>query len=331
MKFYTHIPAAILLYSVLVWIFNEPFTIAGILFTAWISVMPDLLDKITGEHRGIGHSIIWLIPIIFGLILNLQAGIALLSGYTTHILFDTMTRKGVPFLYPFKKTAFVMPKKEKQRIITGSTQEKALCLVIIMLLCPLAYGVTQGFPDFGLLGDKVNKTGNNSTNKTRSLYGTLSDYANKDWRTNNSYPNYYKYKYNSSSKKSSGSSSNSNSDNTEQSFQDWLNNNPPEDMTIDNSSNNNQNNTNQNNTNQKNLDPLFDDMSAAGDPADTEYTINMTEDDSSQWIPSDFTGTNPDADNWNDETENNGGDDSSGILLALLPILISLGGLVGKL
>ena len=233
MKFYTHIPAAILIYSVLVWIFNEPFTLAGILFTAWISVMPDLLDKVTGKHRGIGHSIIWVIPIIFGGILNLQAGIALFAGYATHILFDTMTKKGVPFLYPFKKIAFVMPKKEKQRIITGSTQEKALCLVIIMLLCPVAYGVTQGFPDLGILG-KTNSTGNNTTkNKTNSIYDKLSDYANKDWRTNSSYPN---YKYNNTYKKSNSSSSGSS--NAEQSFQDWINNNPPTDMTVDDTNNN---------------------------------------------------------------------------------------------
>lgn len=326
MKFYTHIPAAILLYSVLVWIFNEPFTIAGILFTAWISVMPDLLDKITGKHRGLGHSIIWAIPIIFASIINLQAVIALLSGYTTHILFDTMTKKGVPFLYPFKKTAFVMPKKEKSRIITGSQQEKALCLVIIMLLVPVAYGVTQGFPSIDLLG-KTNKTGNNTTkNKTGSLYSKLSDYANKDWRNNNSYPSYYK-KTNSSS-----SSSSNNSNNAEQSFQDWLNENTPEDITIvENNSNNN--NNNQNNSNNNNGIDLFDDLSnqAAGEPQDKEYTINMTEDDTNQWIPSDYTGTNPDADNWNDETENEDGDDSSSVLFAILPILVSIGGLIGKL
>ena len=72
-------------------------------------------------------------------------------------------------------------------------------------------------------------------------------------------------------------------------------------------------------------------MSAAGEPLDQEYTINMTEDDTNQWIPSDFTGTNPDADNWNDETENNDGDDSNTILLGILTSLLSLGGLVGKL
>ena len=49
MRYYTHIALGILLYTLFVWLLDQPFTIAGILFTAWISIMPDLIERVIGD------------------------------------------------------------------------------------------------------------------------------------------------------------------------------------------------------------------------------------------------------------------------------------------
>lgn len=179
MKFYTHVPASLLLYTILVWILNQPYTIGGVLFVIVISVLPDLLDKVLGSHRGWGHSAILLIPLVCVAIWIPALSIAGLSAFLMHILLDTLTKKGVPFLYPFSKTSLVMPKNEKSRIQTGHKKEIALCLIIIFLLIPVSYGVLIGFPD---ISNELN--GNNSTNKTNSSL------LNKDYPSPSSYNRY---------------------------------------------------------------------------------------------------------------------------------------------
>lgn len=174
MRFYTHIPAGLLLYTILIWVFNQPYTLAGVLVIMLFSVLPDLIDKVTGEHRGWGHSVIWLIPIAVLFAVKIQLGLACFSAFSMHILLDAVTKTGVPFLYPFSKTRMVMPKKEKSRIQTGSKQETALCIVIVLLLIPLTYCVLFGVPGdlFSAVANTTkNKTGNNST-ALKNLSGT---------------------------------------------------------------------------------------------------------------------------------------------------------------
>ena len=297
MRFYTHIAGGILLFTLLVWIFNLPFSIAGLLFTGWISVLPDLVDRVIGEHRGWGHSVIWIIPIIFSFLLNSTLGIAFLSGYMMHILFDIVTKKGVPFLYPFSPTRLVMPKKEKSRIITGSKQEIALFIVTILLFAPVAYGVVCGYDLGSALGAAAGGT-LNKTNKTNGTLNNLIRYATGNLRSNSSYPqSSYSSKYNSgyksgnSKKNSSSTSQNSSTNsNSDQGLLDWLTNNQP---TEDTSSDTNQTNTNTN----SNIitDVLFNDM-GAGSPYDNlqegqyiESPFNASSDNSSIDFLDDFS------------------------------------------
>ena len=106
---------------------------------------------------------------------------------------------------------------------------------------------------------------------------------------------------------------------------EWL-----DDNSEQNNTNNNNNNTNNQNNNTHTLDPLFDDLS---NNTDVDFEINMTEDDTAQWIPTDYTGANPDADYYDggDGTEDNNGDDSPSILFGLLTTIIAVGGAIGKL
>jgi membrane-bound metal-dependent hydrolase YbcI (DUF457 family) len=296
MRFYTHIAGGILLFTLLVWIFNLPFSIAGLLFTGWISVLPDLVDRVIGEHRGWGHSVIWLIPIVFSFLLNSTLGIAFLSGYMMHILFDIVTKKGVPFLYPFSATRLVMPKKEKSRIITGSKQEIALFIVSILLFAPVAYGVVCGYDLGSALGAAAGST-LNKTNKTNGTLSNLIRYATGNLRSNSSYPqSSYSSKYNSgyksgnSKKNSSSTSQNSSTNsNSDQGLLDWLINNHP---TEDTSSDTNQ--TNDNTNSNIITDVLFNDM-GAGSPYDNlqegqyiESPFNASSDNSSIDFLDDF-------------------------------------------
>ena len=68
MKIYTHIVGSIIIFYSFAYLINLNAILVGIFIAGWISVFPDVIDKIEGKHKGIGHSIIWIIPfIIIGL------------------------------------------------------------------------------------------------------------------------------------------------------------------------------------------------------------------------------------------------------------------------
>jgi len=143
MRYYTHIVAAILFFLLFDYIFNieNEDLLFGIILTSFISVFPDLIDIISkSKHRGFGHSLLLWIPIIFliGIISfnigNLIILAAVLTALVSHILLDIITKHGYPFLYP-KKTIFVAL-NEKRRIKTGTKQDKAVFIFLILLLIP---------------------------------------------------------------------------------------------------------------------------------------------------------------------------------------------------
>jgi membrane-bound metal-dependent hydrolase YbcI (DUF457 family) len=268
MRFYTHIAAGLLLYTLLVWIFALPYSIAGFLVVVFFSVLPDLIDKVTGDHRGWGHSAIWFIPVAALLFINPVLGAAFFSAFSMHILLDSVTKKGVPFLYPFSKTRLVMPKKEKSRIQTGSKQETALCVVILLLLIPLTYFVLAGVPGDWFSSDyaKYNKTGNNSTSKAVSPYSNLRNSTgySSGYGTGSLGSLLTKNLKNSGSS-SSGSSGNkttsknstgstSTSDDLDQGLLNWLNQDLNNNNNQNNQTNNNQNTTDNTNNNQQQTD-----------------------------------------------------------------------------
>jgi len=138
MKSYTHIAGAVLLFLFIAYFLNLNNLWVGILFSGWISVMLDPLDRLIGEHRGIGHSVFLFLPGIILIFFNFTIGVALIVGIFSHLFLDSFTVHGVPILYPINKTNFVaLPKKK--RIKTGTNHEKALFLVLILLLIPALY------------------------------------------------------------------------------------------------------------------------------------------------------------------------------------------------
>jgi len=189
MRSYTHIAGAILLYVTIAYLANFSNIITGIFFAGWISVFPDIIDKITGKHRGIGHSIIWLIPFAIICLWNVGIAVAIIVGFVSHIFLDILTTNGCPVLYPLWKTDFVCFGK-KRRIKTGTNQDKATFLVILFILIPFLLFTTnigsllQHTEDqnvvFAASTDSMNNSRNNDTIKNNfNLNFELNDGVNK--------------------------------------------------------------------------------------------------------------------------------------------------------
>ena len=147
MRFYTHIVVSILFFLTFANLINLNGIIVGIIVSGGISIFPDIIDKVGGKHRGIGHSVIWLIPFIIILYTNFIIGSALIIGFISHIILDSFTWIGSPFFYPFFKIDFVSLNK-RNRIRTGSNQEKAIFIFTLILLIAVilfTFGVLSNF------------------------------------------------------------------------------------------------------------------------------------------------------------------------------------------
>lgn len=305
------------------------------------SVLPDLIDKVLGEHRGFGHSVIWLIPITISFLINIQLGLAFFSAFSMHILLDTVTKKGVPFLYPFSKTRLVMPKKEKSRIITGSKKEKALLIILILLLLPVSYGVLHGFPQLDPTLNLTNKT-NKSNNTTSGDLRSLQSYPNSTYTSGKTSTSPYNSVESALTKDLKDSSLTNNqttiSDDNgiDKMLQDWLNSDTGNQKSnqTNNTQTNDQNNTTTNQDNNNNqtssedssdalTDLLFGDVSKylnLTEGQQFDETMNMTEDNST---PTDFDGFNSDSDVDDDS-------DYEGEVFLSILTLGALGGALGK-
>jgi len=103
-----------------------------------------IIDKLLGGHRFVSHSLIGVILFGFlgGLLLKAVhplmphididlVWIAFLIGLISHLVMDTFTKEGVPWLLPL--TAKIgLPPIKRFRITTGKTAE--ICFVFPMLL-----------------------------------------------------------------------------------------------------------------------------------------------------------------------------------------------------
>ncbi|BDR82576.1 metal-dependent hydrolase [Clostridium tetani] len=91
---------------------------------------PDI-DIILGiKHRTITHSIVMLcitsLPLF---IFNFNIGLIWFLNYFIHLILDSFTKMGVPFLYPWS-TKYYGYKK----IRTGSAEDLFLCLISIYII-----------------------------------------------------------------------------------------------------------------------------------------------------------------------------------------------------
>lgn len=99
------------------------------------SIFGKLISPILGGHRFISHSIIGIL--IFGFLLNLLLNLAkevllvdmdivwwaFMIGFVSHLIMDTFTKEGVPWLFPIP-IHFGIPPLSFLRIKTGGLIEK---------------------------------------------------------------------------------------------------------------------------------------------------------------------------------------------------------------
>lgn len=136
MRYYTHLVGALIFYLTLNSILPQTLTFTGIFAAAWMSLFPDIVDRLTSRHRGLGHSLLWLIPLTFTGLFHIQLTLALIIGFLSHLILDVFTTYGCPLLYPLRKFDFACLKR-KNRIQTGTNTEKSVFIFLIFLLIPM--------------------------------------------------------------------------------------------------------------------------------------------------------------------------------------------------
>ncbi len=145
MMYYTHLAFGIFIALLAIDFFNIQNKLFFILIVIIFSIFPDIDEKkskIGREnkiistiinfmfgHRGFIHSI--YIPLILYLVfyyINKEIGVAVLTGYFSHLFMDALTKQGIRPLAP------LINKKINGLIKTNSLLEKIFFLIIILLI-----------------------------------------------------------------------------------------------------------------------------------------------------------------------------------------------------
>ena len=156
MKLRTHVTAAVVLFLLINLLHPVTSIIRGAFLAGIAGIVPDLLDNLTGRHRGIGHTLLILPPLLLYALKSPDNGIPLLAGITSHILLDLFTVHGCPLLYPLKDTPYHCLQRRK-RIRTGTAGEWALLSFLI------AVTVVASLVSVGALDDAIHPKTRNSS------------------------------------------------------------------------------------------------------------------------------------------------------------------------
>jgi inner membrane protein len=108
------------------------------------SIFGRILHPLLGSHRLISHSIVgifmvgWLMNLLLGYTHNFLlvdeniVWYAFMFGYISHLVMDTFTREGVPWLFPIP-IRFGIPPFKFLRLTTGGILEKSLVYPGLMI------------------------------------------------------------------------------------------------------------------------------------------------------------------------------------------------------
>lgn len=136
-------------------IFSEPLFL---FFTAFFAILPDA-DHVKSPigkafypiakwlntkygHRTITHSLVFyvsgffLVSFIESIFRKGDFTYTLIYGFAffSHLLFDMMTKAGIPLFWPFKKNACVIPGNPELRLKSSDFQTEAICFGVFILL-----------------------------------------------------------------------------------------------------------------------------------------------------------------------------------------------------
>ena len=123
----THLVFAFLLFLVANIVLKLPMYMSVFVFIG--AAIPDLDLKLGGLHRKAFHNIWFLMILLFvGFTINLvnpQVSIALIVGFMSHLISDSLTHMGIMPLWPIEKPKFNGP------FVTGSKGEMIFLAIII--------------------------------------------------------------------------------------------------------------------------------------------------------------------------------------------------------
>lgn len=98
------------------------------------------LDRKYG-HRTITHSLVFYLAIYLIIraletVFNLTNIISLLFlvSYSSHLIFDMMTKQGIPLFYPFRRNPCVIPGKPEMRLKSNDFKTESIIFVIFIVL-----------------------------------------------------------------------------------------------------------------------------------------------------------------------------------------------------
>lgn len=161
MRFRTHITAAVAFFLLVNLIHPVNSLINGALLAGAGSVLPDILDFLAGRHRGIGHTLLILPPLLLLSLGSPGIGVPLLVGVSSHIALDLFTVRGCPLLYPLNDTPYHCLRRNR-RIKTGTAGEWAILaflLILALALSLVSVGALDGFHEDDDGNSSVNDTG----------------------------------------------------------------------------------------------------------------------------------------------------------------------------
>lgn len=94
---------------------------------------PDWDFKLGLKHRTITHSLFLLCLSSFAVsFLSKNIAVIWFVSYLLHLLADSCTKMGVPFLYPIAKQRYGL-----KLIKTGGVEDMFICLVAVFIICIL--------------------------------------------------------------------------------------------------------------------------------------------------------------------------------------------------
>jgi inner membrane protein len=124
------------------------------------TVIGKILYPLLGGHRFISHSVVGVILFGFGAhflldvihsVLLVDMGVvwwSFMIGYVSHLVLDTFTRDGVPWLFPIPMKMGIPPLKHL-RIKTGGSIEKSIVFPLLMVFTAYVYYANYArFVDF---------------------------------------------------------------------------------------------------------------------------------------------------------------------------------------
>ena len=143
------------------------------------------------SHNRRTHNLFILFASLILLYFSIPIGLAAFSAIFSHLFLDLFTVHGCPLLYPFREIKFVAL-KPRNRVRTGTRQEKALFIFLLMVVLSGLFCYFNLFEivDGHLYTTKTIDTGNSSDNNTTKIINhdksniNLNVYADKKGEKN---------------------------------------------------------------------------------------------------------------------------------------------------